>query len=102
GADALAFLDVDVDAAGHGVFLLLAIVGGDVDAALAFRNFAEANDAIDFGDDGGFAGLAGFEELDDAGQTAGDVLGARGFARDLGQDIAGEDLIAVLHHEVGA
>ena len=32
GAEALAFLHVDVDAAGHGVFLLLAVVGGDVDA----------------------------------------------------------------------
>ncbi len=50
----------------------------------------------------GFARLAGFEELDDARQTAGDVLGARGFARDLGKDVAGEDLVAVLHHEVGA
>ena len=96
GADALAFLDVDVDAAGHGVFLLLAVVGGDVDAALTLGDFAEANDAIDFGDDGGFAGLAGFEELDDARQTAGDVLGARGFARDLGKDVAGEDFVAVL------
>ena len=50
----------------------------------------------------GFARLAGLEELDDAGQTAGDVLGAGGFARDLGQDVAGEDLVAVLHHEVSA
>src|SRR6202034_3354895 len=87
---------------GHGVFLLLAVVGGDVDATLALADFAEADDAIDFRDDGGFARLAGFEELDDAGQTAGDVLGARGFARDLGKDIAGESLVSVLHHEVSA
>ena len=60
------------------------------------------DDTIDFADDGGFARLAGFEEFDDAGQTAGDVLGAGGFARDLREDVAGEDLVSVLHHEVGA
>jgi len=57
-----------VHAAGDGVFLLLAVVGGDVDATLALGDLAEADDAIDFGDDGGFARLAGFEELDDAGR----------------------------------
>src|SRR6185437_291398 len=40
------------------------------------------------------------EEFDDAGQTAGDVLGTRGFARDLGKDVAGEELVAVGHHKV--
>jgi hypothetical protein len=50
----------------------------------------------------GVAGLAGFEELDHAGQTAGDVLGAGGLAGDLGKDVAGVDLFAVGDHEVGA
>ena len=44
----------------------------------------------------GIAGLAGLEELDDARQTAGDVLGAGGFAWDLGKDVAGVNLVAIL------
>ena len=39
---------------------------------------------------------AGLEELDDARQTAGDVLGLGRGARDLGQHVAGVDLLAVL------
>ena len=102
GTEAFAFLHVDVDTAGNAVLLFLAVVGGDVDLALALGDFAEANDAIDLRDDCRIAGLAGLEEFDDAGQTAGDVLGARGFARDLGKDVAGEDLVAVGDHEVSA
>ena len=40
GFHALAFLDVDVDAAGQGVFALLAVVAYDVDLALALGDFA--------------------------------------------------------------
>ncbi len=102
GAQALAFLDVDVDAARDGVFLFLPVVSGDVDLALTLGDITEADDAVDLRDDRGVTRLARFEELDDARQTAGDVLGAGGFARDLGEDVAGEDLVAILHHEVGA
>ena len=90
GVQAFAFLHVDVDAARHGVFFLLAVVRGDVDLALTLGDFAELDHTIDLADDGRLARLAGFEELDDARQTAGDVLGAGGFARDLGKDVAGE------------
>ncbi len=96
GAQPLAFLHVDVDAAGDGVFLFLTVVGGDVDLALTLGDLAEADHTVDLGDDRGIAWLARLEELDDARQTAGDVLGARGFARDLGKDVAGGDLVAVL------
>ena len=41
GLQAFAFLHVDVDAARHGVFLLFSVVGGDVDLALSFGDFAE-------------------------------------------------------------
>src|SRR6185437_12733413 len=102
GAQPLAFLHVDVDAARHGVLLFLAVVRGDVDLALSLGDLAEAHDTVDLGDDCRIAGLAGLEELDHARQTAGDVLGAGGLARDLGEDVAGEDLIAVGDHEVGA
>ena len=100
--DALAFLHVDVNAARNGVFLLRAVVGRDVEFALALGHFAEAHHAIDFADDGGFARLAGLEQFDHARQTARDVLGLGGFARDLGQHVAREHRVAVLHHEVSA
>ncbi len=102
GTQALAFLHVDVDAARNAVLLFLAVVRGDVDLALTLGDIAEANDAIDLGDDRRIAGLAGLEEFDHARQTAGDVLGTGGFARDLGEDVAGGDFVAVLHHEVSA
>ncbi len=47
GAQPLAFLHVDVNAARHRVFLLVAVVGRDVDLALALRDFAEADHAVD-------------------------------------------------------
>ena len=49
GAQALAFLHVDVDTAGNAVLLFLAVVGGDVDLALPLGDLAEANDTIDLG-----------------------------------------------------
>jgi hypothetical protein len=50
----------------------------------------------------GSLGLARFEQFDDARQTAGDVLGLGGFARDLGQHVAGLDFVAILNHQVSA
>ena len=46
--------------------------------------------------------LARLEELGDARQTAGDVLGLGGLARDLGDDVAGLDGVAVVDVDVGA
>ena len=100
GAQAFAFLHVDVNTARHRVLLFLAVICRDVDLALTLGDFTEADDTIDLADDGRLTRLAGFEELDHARQTARDVLGAGGFARDLGQDVSGEDLVAILHHEV--
>src|ERR1035441_8724681 len=90
GPEAFAFLHVDVDTARNAVLLFLAVVGGDVDLALALGDFAEAAATIDLRDDCRVAGLARFEEFDDARQTAGDVLGAGSFAWDFGKDVAGE------------
>src|SRR5262249_11371404 len=102
GAQTLAFLHVDVDAARNAVLLFLAVVRGDVDLALALGDVTEAHDAVNLGDDGRVAGLARLKELHHAGQTAGDVLGAGGLARDLGEDVAGVQLVAVRDHEVSA
>ena len=77
--------------------LLLAVVRGDVNLALTLGHFAELHHAIDLADDCGFSRLAGFEQLDHARQTTGDVLGPGGFTRDLGQYIARKDLVPILN-----
>src|SRR6185312_15394745 len=102
GAEAFAFLHVDVDTTRDAVLLFLPVVGRDVDLALTLGDVAEADHAVDLGDDRRIAGLAGLEEFDDSRQTAGDVLGAGGLTRDLGENVAGVNLVTVLHHEVGA
>src|SRR5262249_14014527 len=101
-ANAITFLHVDVHAARHGVFLLGTVIGGDVDLALTFADLAELHHTIDLADDCGLARLAGFEELDDARQTTGDVLGLGGFTRNLSKHIARKDLVTILDHEVSA
>src|SRR5579862_394801 len=99
---ALAFLHVDVNATGHRIFLLRAVVSDDVNLALTLRDFTELNRAIDFADDRGFMRLAGFEQLDHARQTTGDVFRLGGFARDLRQHIARGNGVAILDHQVSA
>jgi hypothetical protein len=50
----------------------------------------------------GSLGRRALEQLDHPGETARDVLGLGGLARDLGQDVSRRDLGAVLHHQVRA
>ena len=95
-ANAVARLHLDVLALGDQVLARLigqrrAVVAErrDDDLALALGVLAERHLAVDLADDGVVLRLAGFEELGDAGQTAGDVLRLRGLARDLGDDFAG-------------
>ncbi len=103
GLDVIAFLNVDVHAARDGIFLGgLAIFAFDVDLAHALGDIAVTDDAVDFADDGGILGLAGFEELDDARETTGDVLRLGGFARDFREHVSGLHFVAVLDHQVGA
>src|SRR5688500_18960056 len=73
----------------------------DDDLALSLHDAAVLHEPVDLRDDRGLARLARLEELDDARQTARDVLGLRGFARDLGEHLAGRDRIAVFDHQVG-
>ena len=47
-------------------------------------------------------GMAGFEELDHARQTAGDVLGLGRGPGDLRENVARVNVLAVVHHDVGA
>ncbi len=68
----------------------------DEHLALALGVLAERDLAVDLADDRVVLRLAGLEQLGDAGQTAGDVLRLRGLARDLRDDLAGLDEVAVL------
>src|SRR5438270_12296792 len=101
--DVLTFLHIDVNAAGDRVFLLgLTVLALDVDLAHALTDFAVFDYAIDFADDGWIFGLASLKELYHTRQTAGDIFGLGGLAGNLGQDVAGLDLVAVRNHEVRA
>ena len=102
GPHALRLLHVDVGAARQLVLALLAVVARHEDLAVLLGDVAVLHDAVDLGDDGRLLRTARLEQLDHARQTARDVLGLGGLARDLGQHVAGRDLAAVLHHQVGA
>src|SRR4029077_13091966 len=100
-ANALAFLDVDVNAARKRVLALFAVVSHDVYFAHSLGNFAVFHGAVDLGDHGGFTRLAGFEQLHDARKAARDVLGFGGSARNLRHHLAGVYFVAVRHGQVG-
>src|ERR1019366_7133306 len=79
-----------------------AILAFDVDLAQALADLAVLHYSVDLADDCGVAGLAGFEQLDDAREPSGDVLGLGGFARDLRKEVARLHFVAILHHQVRA
>ena len=74
----------------------------DDELALAADGAGEGDDAVDAGDLGGVLRTAGLEELGDAGQTAGDVLGLGDLARGLGEQGAGGDLVALVDRDLRA
>src|SRR5262245_13480029 len=102
GAYAVAFLDVDVRAARDRILALFAGLADDADLLRAFGDVAELDRPVNLAHHGRLARLARFEQLDDAGQTADDVLRSGDFARDLCDHVARRDLVAVRNHEVGA
>ena len=90
-ADAVAFLDVDVHAARQRVLSRLAtVLRDDDDLALPLDDAAVPDDAVDLRDDRRLARLARLEQLDHARQTARDVLGLGGLARNLREHLAGD------------
>src|SRR5439155_875633 len=85
--DRVAFVDADVLAPRDQVLTRLAVVGADHDLAHALHEAAHLDAAVDLGDDRLLLRLARLEQLRDARETAGDVLGLRRFSRDLGDDV---------------
>src|SRR5688572_2110665 len=104
GADAVALLDVDVDATRDAVFARLAVrvVGHDQDLALTLDDAAVLDVAVDLADDCGILGLPRLEQFDHARQTARDVLRFCRFSGDLRQHVTGVHHVAVGDHHVGA
>src|SRR3989442_14929199 len=102
GLHAVALVDADVLAARDQVLLGLAVVGANDDLPHALDEATHFNPAIDLGDDRLLLRLARLEHLGHPRQTAGDVLGLGGLARDLRDDVGREDVGAVGDVEVGA
>ena len=97
GPDVIAFLHVDVNAARDRIFLGgLAVFASDVNLAHALGDFAVRTMPSISLMTAGSLRLARFEQFHDARQTAGDVLGLGGFARDLREHVAGLHFIAIL------
>ena len=101
--DVIAFLHADVLALGDQVLdRLLVLLGRDHDdAPLGLVVLAEFDASVALADDREILRLARLEQLGDARQTAGDVAGLRGFARDAREHVAGLDLRSVLDREDG-
>src|SRR5579885_450513 len=101
-ADKVALVHADMLALGNQVFARLADLRRDHHLALALGILAERDLAVDFGNDRELLGLARLEEFGDARQTAGDVLGLGGFARQLGNHVTGLDVRPFGDIDIGA
>ncbi len=102
GTHEVTFMNADVLTFRNQVFLRLTDLRCDHDLALAFRVFTECDCTVDLGNHGKLLGLAGLEELGNARQTTGDVLGLGGFTRNLRQDVTRTDNRIFLNQDVGA
>src|SRR5579862_3068470 len=88
--DEIAVLQVDVFALGDEILPYLLVLAGrlDRDTPLVLVIAAETDRSGNFGDDRGFLGTAGLEQLGDTRQTAGDVARLGALGRDTGDDVA--------------
>ena len=99
----VALLDADVLALGNQVFPRLAIAvlvgGNDDDPSFGLVVLAELDATVDLADDGVILGFAGFEQLRDPRQTAGNIAGLRRFTRNSSEHVASINLLARLHRQ---
>src|SRR5213592_3333379 len=96
----VALVYADVLALGDQVLARLAHLGRDHHLTLALGVLAEGHDPVDLADDRELLRLARLEELGDARQAAGDVLGLGGLARHLGDDVARRHALPLEHVQV--
>ena len=102
GPHLVALVDAHVLPDRHLVRPRRALLRRDVHLALAALDVAEADDAVDLGDDRRILGTPRLEQLGHPGQTAGDVAGLVDLAADLRERVARRDLVAVVHGELRA
>ena len=100
GTHMFAFLNVHVNATRQSVFALDSVLVDDHNLPLALGDIAVLHDTVDFSDDRGLAGFSRFKQFNDARQTTRDVFGLRRFTRNLRQDVALVNRVAVGHHQV--
>src|SRR5713101_4321357 len=86
--DHVPFVHADMLTLGDQVLARLAHLRRDHDLALALSVLAERNLAVNFRNDGELLRLACLEQLCDPRQAARDILRLRGFARNLGDNVA--------------
>ena len=98
----LALEDVELAPLRDQLLVLLGVVAGDDQAALALGLLAEADRAGLLREDRRVLGLARLEQVRHARQTAGDVAGLGGLLRDAGDDIAHRHARAVLEADTSA
>ncbi len=98
----VSLVDTDVLAFGDQVLLGISDFRSDNHLAFPFGIFAKGNGAADLADHCLLFGFADFKELSHSWQTTGDVFGLGGLARDLGEDIASGNRIALGYHDDGA
>src|SRR6185436_3935917 len=91
-----AFEDVEVAPLRNQLFVLLALLVGDDQAALALRFLTEGHRAGVLREDRRVLRLARLEQIRDARQTAGDVASLRGLLRDARDDVADRHFRAVV------
>ena len=101
-ADVVVLLYENLLGQGHEIAFLVSGLGTDDNLAVASLDLAHLDLSVDLGDDGGIGGVAGLEELCDAGQTSGDITGFTDSAGNFHDNISGLDLLSVLYHQVGA
>src|SRR5690606_16971306 len=99
--DPVTLLDGDVLALRDPVFDGITLLRPHDDPAAGLVVPAEFDAAVDLADDGIVLRLAGFEELGDTRQTAGDVTRLGRLPRDTRQDVTGAYLGAVVDREDG-
>ena len=99
--DIVAVLSKNLLGGGDEIGALFAGLAGDGDlTVVAFEFLVDGDNTVDFSHDGGVGRVAGFEELGDAGQTAGNIASLTEAARNLDHDVTSLELLTLVDTNV--
>ena len=96
-AHSVSFSHIDMRSARKRIFAFIAALVFHENFPHAARNFAEMHHAVNFADRCRFFRLAGFKQLHNARQTAGNVFRLGRITRNFRNNIARENNIAIIH-----